>query len=100
MPVLSDVRGYNRRLMHACLELSRGKPHWRLVEEELSLFEDDKAALQTLPPQELPCVRWEQRKCNKQGVLTLAASTATRQARTGHRVRSFAIASPAGRAAD
>ena len=50
----------------------QGKPHWRLGEEELSLFEGDRTALQALPPQELSCVRWEQRKCNKQGVLTLA----------------------------
>ena len=50
----------------------QGKPRWRLGEEELSLFEGDRAALQALPPQELSCVRWEQRKCNRQGVLTLA----------------------------
>lgn len=72
MPAFSDARGHDRRLMQACLELSRGKPHWRLGEEELSLFEGDRAALQALPPQEFSCVRWEQRKCNKQGVFTLA----------------------------
>ncbi len=71
MPALSDVRGYNRRLMQARPELSRESPagDWG---GELSLFEGDRAALQALPPQELSCVRWEQRKCNRQGVLTLA----------------------------
>lgn len=71
MPAFSDVKAYNGRLMQSCLALSEKKKHWKQGKAELELFEDDKRCLQALPPQEFSCVRWEQRKCNKQGVFTL-----------------------------
>lgn len=72
VPAFSDVKGYNERLMRQCLALSEKKRHWRLGTEELALFEEDKGALQALPPQAFSCVRWEVRKCSKQGVFTIA----------------------------
>ena len=54
MPAFSDVGGHNRRLVQACPEPSRGKPRWGLGEEEPSLFEGDRAALQALPPRSSP----------------------------------------------
>lgn len=71
VPAFSDVRGFNSRLMRDCLAASDGKPHWRLGEPELGLFEDDRAELSPLPPQGFSCVRWETRKCGKQGAFTV-----------------------------
>ena len=71
MPAFSDVEGYNTRLMQRCLEMSN-KPHWRLGTRELELFEEDKAALSPLPEAAFACVRWAERKADKQGTITVA----------------------------
>jgi transposase len=71
IPAFSDVKSFNRRLMQTCLNQSKQKRHWRCGREELELFKDDRDALASLPPQAFSCVRWEARKCNKQGIFTL-----------------------------
>lgn len=71
IPSFHDVRGFNRRLLSSCLGMSDGKRHYRLGKPELELFEQDKAALAELPDAAFACVRWEVRKCNKQGVFTV-----------------------------
>lgn len=67
VPSFFDVRGYNERLLEACLEASRGKDHYRKGEPELALFGDDRAALSPLPSAPFACVTWLTRKCDKQG---------------------------------
>ena len=67
MPQLFDVKGYNERLLGACLALSEGKPHYRRGAPESELFEEDRAALSPLPGAPFACVAWVTRKCDKQG---------------------------------
>ncbi len=71
VPAFHDVRAFNRRLLEACLDMSDGKRHYRLGTPELELFGEDRAALSPLPPAGFSCVRWESRKCSKQGVFTV-----------------------------
>lgn len=71
VPSFSDVRAFNRRLMERCMAASDGKPHYRRGAAESELFGEDRAALSPLPPQRFSCVRWELRKCNKQGTFTV-----------------------------
>ena len=71
VPQFHDVSAFNRRLMEACLDLSGGKPHYRLGTPELELFEDDRRALSPLPEKGFECVRWVTRRCSKQGVFTV-----------------------------
>ena len=71
VPQFHDVAAFNRRLMEACLDLSGGKPHYRLGTPELELFEDDRRALSPLPEKGFECVRWVTRRCSKQGVFTV-----------------------------
>ena len=71
VPAFHDVRAFNRRLLRDCLDLSSGKRHYRLGTPEAELFEDDRAALSPLPPAAFSCVRWETRRCNKQGTFTV-----------------------------
>lgn len=66
VPQFSDVRGYNERLLGACLALG-DKPHWRGGGREADLFADDRAALSPLPEADFPCVTWVTRRCDKQG---------------------------------
>lgn len=72
VPAFHDVRAFNRRLLGSCLDLSEGKRHYRLGNPELELFGEDRAALGPLPPAGFSCVRWEARKCDKQGCFTVA----------------------------
>ena len=44
IPQFFDVKGYNKRLLEACLKASDGKPHYRKGATEPELFEDDRAA--------------------------------------------------------
>ncbi len=71
VPAFSDVRAFNGRLLADCLDLSAGKRHYRVGVPELELFEEDRAALSPLPPAAFSCVKWETRKCNKQGSFTV-----------------------------
>ena len=70
IPQFHDVKAFNLRLLHDCLDLS-DKTHYRLGIPELDLFEQDKSALLMLPASRFDCVCWKVRKCNKQGVFTL-----------------------------
>lgn len=67
IPQFFDVKGYNKRLLGACLKASDGKPHYRKGATEPELFEDDRAALSPLPASPFACVTWPTRKCDKQG---------------------------------
>lgn len=67
IPQFFDVKGYNKRLLEACLKASDGKPHYRKGSTEPELFEDDRAALSPLPASPFACVTWLTRKCDKQG---------------------------------
>ena len=71
VPAFHDVEAFNRRLLEDCLDLSEGKTHYRHGTPELELFEEDKAAFLALPPARFSCAKWEARKCNKQGTVTL-----------------------------
>ncbi len=71
VPALHDVRAFNHRLLEDCLDLSANKRHYRLGTPELELFEADRAALSPLPPAAFSCVKWETRRCNKQGTFTV-----------------------------
>ena len=67
VPSFFDVKGYNERLLEACLEASDGKPHYRKGACESELFEEDRAALSPPPPAPFACVTWLTRKCDRQG---------------------------------
>ncbi len=71
IPAFFDVRGFNRRLIKDCLDQSANESHWKLGTLELELFEEDKQALCPLPPEAFSCIKWETRKCSKQGIFTL-----------------------------
>jgi transposase len=71
VPSFSDVLAFNARLLRDCLDLSEGKRHYRLGTPELELFDEDREALSPLPPAAFSCVRWETRRCDKQGAFTL-----------------------------
>ena len=71
VPSFHDVRAFNDRLLGDCLDLSAGKRHYRLGTPELELFGEDRAALSPLPEAPFSCVRWETRRCSKQGTFTL-----------------------------
>lgn len=71
VPSFHDVRAFNRRLLEDCLDLSEGKRHYRLGTPESELFGEDREALSPLPPAAFSCVRWETRRCNKQGTITV-----------------------------
>ena len=71
VPIFHDVVGFNRRLLEDCLDMSDGKAHYRLGTPELDLFEEDKAALLALPAARFVCAKWESRRCNKQGTVTV-----------------------------
>ena len=70
VPRVWDVDGYNERLLERSRDMSR-KEHYRKGRPELELFGEDRAALAELPPVGYQCVRWETRRCSKQGVFTL-----------------------------
>ena len=61
------MKGYNERLLGACLGASDGKPHYRKGAAESELFEHDRAALSPLPASPFACVTWLTRKCDRQG---------------------------------
>lgn len=67
IPQFFDVKGYNKRLLGACLKASDGKPRYRKGATEPELFEDDRAALSPLPASPFACVTWLTRKSDKQG---------------------------------
>ena len=71
VPSFHDVASFNERLLQDCLDLSEGKRHYRLGTPELELFGEDREALSPLPPAAFSCVRWETRRCSKQGTFTL-----------------------------
>ena len=71
VPSFGDVGSFNERLLRDCLDLSEGKRHYRLGTPESELFEEDREALSPLPPAPFSCVRWETRRCSKQGVFTV-----------------------------
>jgi len=71
VPSFSDVGSFNGRLLRDCLDLSEGRRHYRLGTPESELFEEDREALSPLPPARFSCVRWETRRCSKQGVFTV-----------------------------
>lgn len=71
IPAFSDVEAFNGRLLEACMALSEGKIHYRLGRAESELFAEDREALSPLPPAGFSCVRWETRKCSKQGTFTV-----------------------------
>ena len=71
VPSFHDVGAFNRRLLDDCLDLSEGKRHYRLGTPESELFGEDREALSPLPPAAFSCARWETRRCNKQGTLTI-----------------------------
>lgn len=71
VPSFHDVRTFNRRLLEDCLDLSEGKRHYRLGTPESELFGEDREALSPLPPAAFSCARWETRRCNKQGTITV-----------------------------
>ena len=71
VPSFHDVAAFNRRLLGDCLNLSEGKRHYRLGTPESELFGEDRGALSPLPPAAFSCVRWETRRCSKQGVFTI-----------------------------
>lgn len=71
VPSFHDARAFNRRLLEDCLDLSEGKRHYRLGTPESELFGEDREALSPLPPAAFSCARWETRRCNKQGTITV-----------------------------
>ena len=71
IPAFSDVEAFNGRLLEACMALSEGKIHYRLGRTESELFAEDREALSPLPPAGFSCVRWETRKCSRQGTFTV-----------------------------
>ena len=71
VPSFHDARAFNRRLLEDCPDLSEGKRHYRLGTPESELFAEDRAALSPLPPAAFSCARWETRRCNKQGTITV-----------------------------
>lgn len=71
VPSFHDVRAFNRRLLEDCLDLSEGKRHYRLGTPESELFGEDRESLSPLPPAAFSCARWETRRCNKQGTITV-----------------------------
>ena len=71
VPSFHDARAFNRRLLEDCLDLSEGKRHCRLGTPESELFGEDREALSPLPPAAFSCARWEARRCNKQGTVTV-----------------------------
>lgn len=70
LPAFHDVEAFNRRLLEDCLDMS-DKRHYRLNTPEIELFEEDRRALLALPAARFACVKWEVRKCNKQGIVTV-----------------------------
>lgn len=71
VPSVSDIEAFNARLLERCLAMSEGKPHWRKGADESALFADDLAALSPLPDAPFSCVRWVERKADKQGTVTV-----------------------------
>ena len=71
VPQMHDAEAFNERLLRDSLDMSAEKRHHRLGVPELELFGEDRAALAELPPVGYQCVRWETRRCSKQGVFTL-----------------------------
>ncbi len=71
VPQMHDAEAFNERLLRDSLDMSAEKRHHGLGVPELELFGEDGAALAELPPAGYQCVRWETRRCSKQGVFTL-----------------------------
>lgn len=71
VPTFHDARAFNGRLLADCLDASDGKRHYRLGTPESELFAEVRDALSPLPPAAFSCARWETRKCNKQGTITV-----------------------------
>jgi hypothetical protein len=70
-PSFHDVGASDRRLPGDSLDHGAGKRHHGLGTPEPELFGEDRGALSPLPPAALSCVRWETRRCSKQGVFTI-----------------------------
>ena len=71
VPSFHDARAFNRRLLEDRLDLSEGKRRYRLGTPGPGLFGEDREALSPLPPAAFSCARWETRRCNKQGTITV-----------------------------
>ena len=69
IPQFFDVKGYNKRLLEACLKASDGKPHYRKGATEPELFEDDRAALSPLPASPFACVHVAHQEVRQAGRL-------------------------------
>lgn len=66
VPKVWDVDAYNERLLVRCMDLSR-KEHYRKGEREVALFEEDVAAMLSLPAKPFQCVEYVRRKADKKG---------------------------------
>lgn len=71
VPSFHDARAFNRRPPEDRLDLGEGKRRCGLGTPEPGLFGEDREALSPLPPAAFSCARWETRRCNKQGTITV-----------------------------
>lgn len=69
VPKLYDLARYNERLLGACEALS--KDHYRKETPEEELFAEDRLAMAGLPERPFDVVRYERRRADKWGKITL-----------------------------
>lgn len=70
IPVMADVRAYNKALLPQCMSLS-DKRHYLKNEPECQLFVEDAAALADLPAKPFDVVRYGDAKTDKYGKVRL-----------------------------
>lgn len=71
-PRIDNIDAYNERLLHKCMGLS--KMHYAKGEPEEQLFIEDRFALLGLPETPFNVVRYERRKADLQGKVTLCGN--------------------------
>lgn len=69
-PRIYDVRGYNARLLDACMGRA-GKSHYAKGESERALFVEDAFALLELPEEGFAAVSFARMRCDKYGYVCL-----------------------------
>lgn len=73
VPKVSDLKGYNARLLGRADEISAGQAHYERGLSWAELFEADRRALLALPEAAFDCVEWKSVRADKYGKVSLEA---------------------------
>lgn len=66
VPHISDIDGYNKRLLDRCMDMAK-KSHYKKGEPEEQLFVEDQFAMLSLPESPFECVEYRRAKADKKG---------------------------------